>query len=335
VAARLFLVAAPVVVLIAAVVTLLILLVGAPGTGVETTVTSATLATDLEGDGGSLVVEQDGTALALVVLRPAEQGGVVLGIPGSTLLKVTTAFKTVADLHGAGDPAVLAEAVAEALTVPIGPIASVEWASLSAAVGDSDDAGPLSGEVVDADETARATVDAVAVLLGRITDGGADPWQGLHLRGDAEGLEAGFVSAAADATGSWTTLVLPGRVREGEGFQYYEPDLDRLAAALSGGGPGAGITIVVENGSGMIEAAERAGQLLEPLGFTMEPFRNAEDFPNVAHTRILHAADTGAEAGLVKDLLGAGMIEADESLEAGHLVVVVGKDFVLPSSSGD
>jgi hypothetical protein len=89
----------------------------------------------------------------------------------------------------------------------------------------------------------------------------------------------------------------------------------------------------VQNGSGVVGVAQQAGGMLEPLGYELLPFRNAEDFPDVRTTRIVSGPDASAAAEQVREVLGVGKIEEDGSLEPGRLIVVVGKDFIPPASS--
>jgi hypothetical protein len=61
--------------------------------------------------------------------------------------------------------------------------------------------------------------------------------------------------------------------------------------------------------------------------------RNADGFPDVQATRIIASSDTGAEALQVQTLLGVGTVEEDAGQAPGHIVVIVGKDFIPPISS--
>ncbi len=128
--------------------------------------------------------------------------------------------------------------------------------------------------------------------------------------------------------------MLPGKVVEGLGFAYFEPDLRQARALLSGERSGADITMEVQNGSGAIGIAQQVGEMLGPLGYDMLPFRNAEGFPDVVTTRIIVAPDAGSEAERIRSVLGVGRIEQDDSLEPGRVIVIVGKDFVPPVTVG-
>ena len=79
--------------------------------------------------------------------------------------------------------------------------------------------------------------------------------------------------------------------------------------------------------------AQETSELLSTLGYTMMPVGNPKDFPNVEFTRIEVASDVAAQAAKVRFLLGAGMIDIDPGLEPGHIVVVLGKDFIPPQTT--
>jgi hypothetical protein len=73
--------------------------------------------------------------------------------------------------------------------------------------------------------------------------------------------------------------------------------------------------------------------VLKPLGYTLLAFRNADDFPDVETTRIIASSDTAGEAARLQTLLGVGKVEVDAGQAAGHIVVIIGKDFTPPASS--
>jgi hypothetical protein len=83
----------------------------------------------------------------------------------------------------------------------------------------------------------------------------------------------------------------------------------------------------------VVGIAEQAGALLEPLGYTLLPFRNADDFPDVKQTRITVSPDAVSEGERVRSMLGVGTIMEDGALASGHVVVVLGKDYVPPAST--
>ncbi len=93
------------------------------------------------------------------------------------------------------------------------------------------------------------------------------------------------------------------------------------------------MVLQVQNGSGVLGVAQETSELLSTLGYTMMPVGNSKDFPNVEFTRIEVASDAAAQAAKVRFLLGTGMIDVDPGLEPGHIVVVLGKDFIPPQTT--
>ena len=118
---------------------------------------------------------------------------------------------------------------------------------------------------------------------------------------------------------------------EGVDFTYYEPDVEWAKVLLAGEDAGPAVTLEVQNGSGALDAAEEAGRLLEWPRYVQLPFGNSPDFPDVRQTRIVTAPDVAVEAKRVRARLGVGRIEEDAGLAPGHILVVVGRDFIPPS----
>jgi len=148
----------------------------------------------------------------------------------------------------------------------------------------------------------------------------------LTLEGD--GAEAARAALKAMPGPPKVQAVVPGS-QWGEGAEaYYEPEPTGLAALLGLPASDAGVSVEVQNGSGEVGAAEAVGSFLKPLGLTLLPARNAEQFPDVVVTQILAASDALGQAGRVRDRLGVGGVVEQESLPAGRIVVVVGKDLI-------
>jgi hypothetical protein len=298
---------------------------------------------------------QSGAAPLAVLLHQrdtggGDSGGTVLAIPGLTLLKTPEGFKTLAELHLAGQDQALQTALAEALGVQTGPVASVEWAALRGVLegmGIADlPAETLAGGAGEAEQVGQAVLallsgsgaaEAGGAASGAAEGGaaessaapGAAAWSGLPLQGDAEGFrETMSALTPAIAAGDWTAAELPGRLVEGTGFAYLEPDVETAGALLEGTYQQLDITLQIQNGSGVVGIAQEAGELLVSLGYTMLPPGNSEDFPNVGRTRIEVAPDATAQGRRVRDLLGIGTVSEKASLEAGRVVVVLGKDYV-------
>ena len=332
--ARLSWVAGPVVVLILVIVALFVFLGGPESAGgAETTSTTVVAA---PADGSSvLFVEQGEAAPAVVMLLPGGEGGLALAMPGNTLLKTGSGFRTLDELRASSDEQVLREALAQELGVNPGAIASVQWPDLQAALAQQGLGSSLPAELeATAGGAARAAEAVVALMGASAAGGGSATWDQLELTGDPEGFRAAVERAAGSAAGAaWTGEVLPGKIVEGVGFEYFEPDLQQARALLGGEALGTAVTVEVQNGSGVVGVAQQAGGMLESLGYELLPFRNAEDFPDVRTTRIISGRDASAAAEQVREVLGVGKIEEDGSLEPGRLIVVVGKDFIPPVSS--
>lgn len=305
------------------------------------------------GQGGAAA--QGGAAPLAVLLHQrdtggSDSGGTVLAIPGLTLLKTPEGFKTLAELHLAGQDQTLQTALAEALGVQTGPVASVEWAALRGVLegmGIADlPAETLAGGAGEAEQVGQAVLallsgsgaaEAGGAASGAAEGGaaessaapGAAAWSGLPLQGDAEGFrETMSALTPAIAAGDWTAAELPGRLVEGTGFAYLEPDVETAGALLEGTYQQLDITLQIQNGSGVVGIAQEAGELLVSLGYTMLPPGNSEDFPDVRRTRIEVAPDAAAQGRRVRSLLGMGTVSEKASLESGHVVVVLGKDYV-------
>jgi hypothetical protein len=159
-------------------------------------------------------------------------------------------------------------------------------------------------------------------------------WAGLDLTGDSSGFRAAVSGAASSpAGGQWVATVLTGRMVEGETFKYLEPEVERVKALLAGATEESTVSVEVQNGSGVVGIAERAAAQLGPLGYTVVPSGNSDDFPGVGETRIMVSSNTAAAGAQVRATLGVGTVTEDETLEVDHLIVVLGKDYVPPAST--
>ena len=190
----------------------------------------------------------------------------------------------------------------------------------------------LAGAGAEPEQIARAIT---ALMDGADPTGATALWEGLQLGGDPSTFRA-LVGAAATSGGGgeWSAATLTGPVVEGEGFKYLEPEVDRAKALLLSTKGGATITVEVKNGSGAVGAVEQAMAQLELLGHTLISAGNSEDFPNVEQTRIIvppGAADAGVR---IKVTLGVGTITEDMGLQADHVTVVLGSDYVPPAPAG-
>ena len=322
------LVVGPVLVVIAVIVVLLTLLGGPEADGNVVT----TLPAEPAGAGRLMVVEQDDAAPVMVLLHPRDTGGVALAMPGPTLLKTAEGFKTLAELHLSDQGEALQTALAEALGVGSEPMAAVEWSDLRGAMIDAgiDDIPPEA--LVSGAGEARPVARALLALIGASASGnGATAWTELRLGGDSkEFREAVSAVASAVLAGEWDAAELTGKLVEGVGFEYLEPDVEAARALLAGTAEELTITLQVQNGSGVVGIAQEAGDLLAALGYTMLPAGNPKDFPNVERTRITVSPDAAGQGARVRAVLGVGTIIEDAALGSGNVVVVLGKDYVPP-----
>jgi hypothetical protein len=125
----------------------------------------------------------------------------------------------------------------------------------------------------------------------------------------------------------WTSSVLTGRVVGRDGFLYLEPDVEEAAALLGASSGAAMISVQVKDGAGLTGAAAQAGDLLESAGYVLLPMSYADGFPEIEQTQIAVAPGNTQEAEQLCSVLGVGQIVEDDSLDAEHMVVVLGKDF--------
>ena len=326
---RFWLVAGPTVVVIALVVVLLALL-GGNGAPVVTDTTSTTVVKGSSGEGGLLVVEQDGSALLLVAIQARRENGLVLTLPGITLLKTADGFATLADLHGSGRGEVLLGALDDELGIRVKTVASVAWSGLRGALlaaGVAD----VPGERLElaGGESEQMARSVLALMSKSGPESGSSTWSQLELRGDATQFRADLGSlASAPATGSWSAGALTGRLVEGEGFMYLEPATDRLALLLAGPTEGNAITVEIQNGAGTVGVVASATAELEALGYTLVSAGNSVDFPGAKETRIAVAVDAAEAGERVRLVLGVGAVAEDIMLDLGHVVVVLGRDYL-------
>jgi LytR cell envelope-related transcriptional attenuator len=339
---RFWLVAGPLVVVIVAAAALFVVFGGPSEDGGAGTTSTATTAVSGPTEGGVLlVIEQGETAPVLLLFLRQGDSALGVGVPGDTLLKTAEGFKTVAELRASQTKDVLKTALEEAFGMRIGSEASVQWSALRAELAQAGQAAQpgqpesLPAELTPTQEDSALVAGSVVALFGPAGQvSGAEVWERASLEGDAAGFRSaiGTLMQAAPS-GAWKGAALPGKPVAGAGFVYYEPDVQGFRALLGGQSANVAVTLEVQNGSGVVGAAEQAGAALEPLGYSLLPFANAEGFPDVKQTRIVTAPDVVAEAERVRSLLGVGRIEQDDALDPGRVIVVVGKDFVPPAST--
>jgi hypothetical protein len=317
---RLWLVATPAVVLIALVVTLLVLF-GGPN-DMENATTSSTTTVTAKTGGALLVVEQNGAAQVAVVFQAREFGGVVLVIPGMTLVREGDQFLTVAEIYAAGDAGALAEVLGSVFGARAQAAASAPWGTLRSALVS---AGLSSvPALLQTQDESRQLASALQALAAGVGLGGL--WAGVELQGDASGFRSAL-EAAAGSGKQWTVAAVAGRLVEGNGFKYVEPEVAVARALLSGTPNDSAITVELQNGSGAVGIVEAAAAQLQPLGYQLTPSGNSEDFPNVVRTRIVFSTDSAGAAARVQALLGVGAMIEDPEAGLDQVIVVLGSDY--------
>jgi hypothetical protein len=333
-------------VIIAVVVGILLVFVGDPNgsssaatiptTGTSQTSGTTQAASKTSGDSvpaGTtlLAVEQAGKAQAVVLLHPLAAGGVEMSMPGSTLVKTSEGFKTLADLLSNGKAQNVAPSLSDMLGVKVSGAAIVEWAELLRVLNELGAGGTRPQTLGPAGNVTSEVAYAVMTLAAKSgEDSGRAAVQGMKVTGDGGAFRATLKAAS---TSGWTQVALPGKAVEGLDFAYFEPDVAMAKILLGGKSSNPAVSLEVQNGSGLAGGAEKAVELLKPLGYTELPVRNADGFPNVQATRIIASSDTGAEALQVQTLLAVGTVEEDAGQAPGRIVVIVGKDFIPPISS--
>ena len=318
--------------MIIAVVVVLLIVLGSRaensgGTSADTTSADGQAASQARSS--ILAIQQEDAVPAFVLLVRTGSGGVALGLPGMTLVKTPEGFKTLSELYAAEKTDALLAGLNSDLGTDAASLTSIKWPDLLEALEKAGSAETWAEVIDDDPEGAMEAAGALLSMLGASASSpGSGSWGDLQISGDAAALRS-FVDmiASSIAGGVWTKAVLPGKVTESLDVTFYEPDVASAKSLLMGETDASAITLEVQNGSGTLDGAQIAGDVLESLGFKMAPFANAEDFPDVAKTTISAASDVLTEAGKVKDLLGVGTVRADGSLSAGHILVVVGKDF--------
>jgi hypothetical protein len=325
---RFWLAAVPVVVLLAVVVVLLAVYGGQGGE--DSAATTLTTVGRQQAEGSGLLFVEDGDALPWVVLlEPWDSGGVILVVPGITLLESDGAFQTLADIYKSVGTNTAKAALVEALEMPLGPAASVEWSALQAAAAAVHVEGLADVTSGSGQGEAESLAAAVRTLVSETaSDGTVSPWEDMHLQGEAaEFLAAIRVDRLSMADSVWTAGVLTGRTVDGEDFTYLEPDLQTAKSLLAVTEQTTSLLVEVKDGAGIEGAARRAGSLLESGGFSLAPMSYADGYPGVEKTLVIITPQTVNEAEQVRALLGVGEVVEDETLTTHQIVVILGKDF--------
>lgn len=304
---------------------------GDGGTAERPTITSVTSAPVPEGSSYVLRVSGSGGEVvvdAIIVTGTASTA--VLGFPAVTLVEGAAGFEPLDELLKKSDASAGLEGLERLLGGrPVG-VAEVTWAAVRSALASAGVAGDRPEDLGTAQPTAADTVaKALAVLAAASAgDSGRTALAGLAMTGAADAVKAALSGLSA---GIDVAAALPGKMVKGNGFAYYEPDRVAIRRLLGETPPEQAISVEVQNGSGEVGIAEKVAKVIAPLGYTMLPARNADDFPDVEATRIFAAPDTVAEADRLRGVLKHGTVVRQESLPAGRILVVIGKD--LPAAS--
>ncbi len=219
-----------------------------PGTTSATTVASSTSATTAPAGStaptspGSalLVIEQDGAAVALALVFAGSKGGVVLGVPGLTLLRSGDRFTQLVRLYAPDEQQALAQPLADALAVPVGAVASAKWSDLRDALA-AEGIEALPPEQLDAkDGNAIQVAEALAAAFSKPGVNAGEPvWKGLPMAGDGDGFRAAVGAAlVAERSTAWVGRAVAGTLVEQGHLTYLEPDITLAKGALAGTGAG-------------------------------------------------------------------------------------------------
>jgi hypothetical protein len=285
-----------------------------------------------------LRVVQDGETVVAAVVSAGAEPSLLMGLPGDVLIRASSGF---APLHtfldASDDEEANFESAAEGIEAILGvkPVsnAEVQWSDLRDLALQTE-AGAGSPEALaygDASAAAAVVIALEAVLDPDGEEKGEVSLDDLSFTGDRDVVRD---SLRGLGPGAKVAGALPGRQVEGLGFAYYEPDLAAIRAMLGGKSPESAVSVEVQNGSGVVGAAQKISDAIAPLGYTLLPPKNAEGFPDVATTQLFAAPDAVAQADRLRGILGLGTVVEQESLAPGTVVIVVGKDLDVDSLPG-
>lgn len=277
-----------------------------------------------------LQVTQDAETKAAVLIAPKAEPTLLIGFPGDVLIRASSGFEPLnVYLDAPEDEQAAFEEAAAGIEALLGtrPLARalVVWPDLLRAAS-AVDAGATAPEALGTDDEsdAKAVVNLLKALVGVLgTAEGDAVVADLPMEGDRE---AALGALRALGTGAAVSGAVPGRLVEGLGFVYFEPDVAGLQTLLGGKAPESGISVEVQNGSGIVGIAQKISAIISPLGYTMLSPKNAEGFPNVEATQLFAAPDVLAEADRLRSLIGVGTVVRQETLPAARIIIVVGKD---------
>jgi hypothetical protein len=270
-----------------------------------------------------LVIREGDATKVAVVVDPASRRRLVLGLPATTLLEGPAGFEPLSAFLQRSDPASLLEAVDALISVKPAGRADLSWSELRSALKAIGEKEARPTALTDDQAGGEAAAKALAALSAAAgTDKGRQAIDKLAVLFGSPAAAKGALLAlgrARVATG------LPGRMVQGAGYTYYEPDLIS-ARALVGAGAGGSATVEIQNGSGAVGITEDVAAKLKPLGYTLPPSRNADRFPNVAATLIETPPDSLGDAQRIRAALGIGRVVEKKDAAPRKVVVIVGKD---------
>lgn len=334
VANRIWLAAIPVVVIVIIVMVLLSLFGGLGG---ETVLVTTTTVPSVPAAGSGLLLVEEGDSVQLaVLLQPWDEGGAVLGVPGITLVEGGGVFQTISEVFLTDGTGGVADRLSEALAMPIGPSATVDWAALRAGMNSAGVGGVPEGGLSYSPGAILPVVEALRTFVAvHVSGQGSDLWDGLKLGGNKRGfIDAVEIDARSMAGIDWEATELGGTVVSGDGFVYLEADFEEARNLLGTLSLEALTSVEVKDGAGVIGAAARAADILEGAGYILLPMGYAESFPSVEVTQITVAPGMLEQGAAVRTLLGTGMVTEDGALEASHMVLILGADFSGKGTSG-
>jgi hypothetical protein len=182
-----------------------------------------------------LLIEQDGTVPAGVVIHESDGGGVSLAIPGLTILKTSGGFKTLAELHGSNEDSELAAALGEARKTSSFTVASGKWSDLRRAIEAAGGQGVPAGNPASAAENQEIAAGLLTLLRAATPPGSDSSFDGVPLAGEAADFLAALRAMSSSLkSGVWAAAAMNGTLVEGEGYSYVEPDFERAKALLAG-----------------------------------------------------------------------------------------------------
>lgn len=290
--------------------------------------------TTVAGGGGDTyvlrVIGTGGIATVDALIAAGGKPTMVLGFPASTLVEGAAGFEPLDELLRKSDPAAGFAALQQLVNSRPEGVAEVTWAALRTALVAAGVAAEWPENLGTAQPKAAETVvrALAAIAAASAVGAGGKALDDLPLAGAVAGVRRSLRSLAAHPE---IAAAVPGKTVQGSDFVYYEPDTAALGRLMGTTPREQAISVEVQNGSGTVGIAQKVIAVIAPMGYTMLPAKNAAGFPDVAATRIFAAPNALAEADRLRGVLKHGTVVKQETLPAGRIVVVVGKD--LPAAS--